>query len=216
MKHEKRMGKSRFCSKNATLQLVGVICKIMDRRDPYTYSHSKNVAALSVMIGEQLKLQDDELHGLRIAAMLHDIGKIVIPAEILFKPSCLNDIEWEFVRIHPVTGYEFLKDVDFPWPVAKAVLQHHERIDGSGYPFRLKGNEILLYARIIAVADVVDAITSHRPYRPALTTEAAINELRINRGIKYDAEVVDACLHILRTSTWKKRVKPIRASKPLE
>lgn len=186
------------------VQLATVISKIVSRKDPYTHSHSENVASLAVMIAQRLELDEFRLIGVRIAALLHDIGKIIVPAEILFKPSCLNDMEWQFIRIHPVTGYDFLSDVDFPWPVAKAVLQHHERIDGSGYPYGLKGDEILLCSKIIAVADVVDAMTSFRPYRPAFPLEVAMDEIRNNRGIKYDCDVADACLAVLRSGAWKK------------
>ncbi len=186
------------------VELAMVVGRVVEKRDPYTFGHSENVASLSVLIGEKLGLDEKELIGLRIAALLHDSGKIAVPAEILFKPAQLNELEWEFMKLHPVIGYEFIKNVDFLWPVAEGVLQHHERLDGSGYPYGLKGNEITLFARIIAVADVVDAITSFRPYRPAIPLESAIQEIVAGRGKKYDPDVVDACLEVIHEGKWQK------------
>ncbi len=186
------------------IELAVVVGHVVERRDPYTSGHSENVASLSVMIGEMLGLNEKELIGLKIAALLHDAGKIAVPAEILFKPGELSELEWEFMKLHPIIGYEIIKNVDFPWPVQEGVLQHHERLDGSGYPYGLKGDEISLFARIIAVADVVDAITSFRPYRPAIPLSVAIDELIAGKGVKYDPNVVDACLTILKEKRWQK------------
>ena len=133
-----------------------------------------------------------------MSAILHDIGKISIPAEILTKPGRLTEIEMNMLKTHPEVGYDILKRIDFPWPLAKIVLQHHERLDGSGYPQGLKGDEILLEARIIGVADVVEAMSSHRPYRPALGIDKALEEIYQNRGIFYDPEVVDTCIKLFK------------------
>jgi HD-GYP domain-containing protein (c-di-GMP phosphodiesterase class II) len=142
-------------------------------------------------------LSKDKIEGIRMAGIIHDIGKLSIPAEILSKPSKLTKLEFSLVKIHPQSGYEMLKNVDSPWQLAQIVQQHHERINGSGYPRNLKGNDILLEARILAVADVVEAMASHRPYRASLGLAAAIDELRKNKGILYDEAVVDACLRLL-------------------
>ncbi|GAH90174.1 unnamed protein product [marine sediment metagenome] len=138
-----------------------------------------------------------------IAALVHDIGKINIPAEILSKPSKLNEMELSLIKNHPKTGYDILKTIDFPWPVARIVLQHHERLDGSGYPQGLKGKKILLEAKIMGVADVVEAMSSHRPYRPSLGIDKALEEISQNRGIFYDPEVVDVCLKLFKEKGFK-------------
>ena len=135
---------------------------------------------------------------LRIVSTIHDIGKIAVPAEILSKPTKLSDIEFSMIKVHPQAGYDILKDIEFPWPVAEVVLQHHERMDGSGYPKGLSGDDILLEARIVAVADVMEAMASHRPYRPALGLDVAIEEISKNRGRFYDPEVTDACLRLFK------------------
>jgi HD-GYP domain-containing protein (c-di-GMP phosphodiesterase class II) len=139
----------------------------------------------------------DQIKGIRMAGMIHDLGKISIPSGILSKPGCLSDIEFSLIKTHPQLGYDILKRIDFPWPVAQVVYQHHERIDGSGYPRGLRGNEILLEAKIMAVADVVEAMVSHRPYRPALGVEKALEEISKGSGKIYDPEVVDACMAVL-------------------
>jgi putative nucleotidyltransferase with HDIG domain len=154
------------------------------------------VAELAVAIGRRMGLDTDALQGIHLGAMIHDIGKINVPAEILSKPSRLNDMELQMVRTHAKIGYDILKDIDFPWPVAEVAYQHHEHIDGTGYPLGLQREQICLEARIVAVADVVEAMSSHRPYRPGLGHEAAIAEIRDNRGRFYDAAAVDACLGV--------------------
>jgi HD-GYP domain-containing protein (c-di-GMP phosphodiesterase class II) len=145
-----------------------------------------------------MNLTQDQQDGLRLAGIVHDIGKISIPSEILSKPGKLTEIEYRLIKIHPESGYDILKDIEFTYPVAEIVLQHHERINGSGYPKGLKGAEILLEARVLAVADVVEAMASHRPYRPALGIEKALEEISQNRGVIYDPEAVDACLKLFR------------------
>lgn len=183
----------------ALYQLVNTLASAMELRDPYTAGHQQRVAELACAIAKDLNLPKERVHGLRVAALLHDIGKaLFIPTEILSKPGKLTELEMALIREHPKAGYDVLKGVEFPWPVAEAVYQHHERVDGSGYPRGLKGDEILLEARILAVADVVEAMSSHRPYRPAHPLERALVEVRTHRGTLYDPAVVDACLRVFQ------------------
>ncbi|MGB2783709.1 MAG: PAS domain S-box protein [Atribacterota bacterium] len=177
---------------------IYTISKIIETKDPYTAGHQNTVSQLAVAIAQEMKLPEDKIEGIRIAALVHDIGKINIPAEILSKPSKLNDMEFSLIKNHSKSGYDILRKIDFSWPVAKIVLQHHEKINGSGYPGGLKGDEILLEAKIIGVADVVEAISSHRPYRPALGIDKALEEISQNRGILYDPMVVDVCLNLFK------------------
>jgi putative two-component system response regulator len=174
--------------------VIQVISLIIETRDPYTAGHQRGVADLARAIARLMGLPPERLEGIRLAALVHDLGKISIPAEILAKPFRLTEAEMSMIRIHPQSGYEILKKVEFPWPIAQIVLQHHERLDGSGYPQGLRGPDILLEAKILGVADVVDAMCSHRPYRPAIGIDKALDEISQNRGILYDPEVVDACL----------------------
>jgi HD-GYP domain-containing protein (c-di-GMP phosphodiesterase class II) len=148
-------------------------------------------------------LPEDQVDGLRMAGIVHDLGKIAVPAEILSKPTKLSNIELALIKVHPQTSYDILKDIDFPWPVAEIVFQHHERMDGSGYPRGLKGDEIFLEARILMVADVVEAMASHRPYRPALGIDKALEEISQNKGILYDPEVVEVCLRLFRNKGYR-------------
>lgn len=177
---------------------VQAIAATVEKRDPYTAGHQRRVADLAAAIGGELGLPHERIFAIHLAGVVHDLGKISIPAEILSKPGRLNDIEYSLIKQHPQAGYDILKEVDFPWPLAQFVLQHHERLDGSGYPGGLKGDEILLEARIIAVADVIEAMSSHRPYRPGLGMETALAEVSENRGTLYDADVVDAALRLFR------------------
>ena len=177
---------------------VQAIAMVVEARDPYTAGHQKRVASLAHAIAVEMGIEANRIDGLRMAAMIHDIGKISVPAEILSKPTKLTPTEFSLIKVHPQTGYDILKDIDFPWPVAQMIFQHHEKMDGSGYPNGLKGDDILLDARIIAVADVVEAIASHRPYRPALGIDVALDEIVKNRGIFYDNAVADACLRLFR------------------
>jgi PAS domain S-box-containing protein len=178
--------------------VIDVIVTAVELRDPYTSGHQRRVANLARKIATEMHLPPDQIDGIRMAGVIHDVGKISIPAEILSMPRALTYIEFEMVKTHAETGYQILKYIDFPWPLADIVRQHHEKYDGSGYPLGLKGDEILLEARIIACADVVEAIASHRPYRPSVGIDAALREIEANRGILYDPDVVDACLRLFR------------------
>ncbi|OQY40525.1 hypothetical protein B6228_01455 [Candidatus Atribacteria bacterium 4572_76] len=171
---------------------------MVEAKDPYTAGHQRNVSQIATFIAREMKLPQDKIEGIRIASLIHDIGKISIPTEILSKPTTLSDIEFNLIKLHSQIGYDILKSIDFSYPVASVVLQHHERLDGSGYPNNLKGDEILLEAKIIGVADVVEAMSSHRPYRPALGINAALEEISKNKAILYDSKVVDACLKIFK------------------
>lgn len=182
----------------ATISTVTAISQIMDMRDPYTAGHQRRVGATAAAIAVEMGLGADVERGLRIAGSLHDVGKITVPAEVLAKPGKLSALEYEMIKKHAEQGYEVLKDIDFPWPVAEVALQHHERIDGSGYPHGLRGDEILSEARILAVADVMEAMASHRPYRPSLGIDKALAEIERGRGTVYGADEVDACLRLFQ------------------
>ena len=175
-------------------QTIELIASVSELRDPYTAGHQKRVAELAKFMAMKMRLSPESVDAVEMASLIHDVGKIKVPAEILSKPGPLDEVERLLVETHPQAGYNLLKDIDFPWPVAEIVLQHHERLDGSGYPQGLKGKEILQEARIIAVADVVEAMASGRPYRKALGIEAALKEIKSGRGTLYDEEAVDACL----------------------
>jgi PAS domain S-box-containing protein len=183
---------------SAFMSTVQVATAISEMRDPYTAGHERKVAQIAAAIGAELGFDARGQEGLKVAGYLHDIGKITIPSEILSKPGRLNPIEFQLIQGHPAGGYDVLKDVTFPWPVAAVALQHHERIDGSGYPQGLKGEAILLEARIIAVADVLEAMSSHRPYRPGLGIDKALAEIERGRGTLYDPVVTAACLKLFR------------------
>ncbi len=173
------------------------IASTVEMRDPYTAGHQRRVAQLAGAIATRLGLEPERVHGIRLAGIVHDVGKIGVPAEILSKPGRLTDIEFNLIKLHATVGHEILKDVAFPWPIAQMVRSHHERLDGSGYPDGLKGEEILLETRIIAVADVVEAMLSYRPYRPGLGKEAVLEEIVGKRDVLYDAQVVDTCRKLL-------------------
>jgi HD-GYP domain-containing protein (c-di-GMP phosphodiesterase class II) len=180
---------------DATIQ---VMVSAVEARDPYTAGHQTRSADLARAIATEMGLSQDQTEGIGIAGSIHDIGKLSIPAEILSKPTKLTEIEYSLIKEHARKGFEILKKVESSWPLAEIVYQHHERMDGSGYPRKLKGEEIIVEARILAVADVVEAMASHRPYRPALGLKAALEEIEKNRAILYDASIVDACLSLFR------------------
>lgn len=182
----------------AFLSTVQLATSLSEMRDPYTAGHERRVSEIAVAIATELGLDEHRIEGVKVAGYLHDIGKISIPAEILVKPGRLNATEYALVQGHAKASYEVLKIVPFPWPVATIALQHHERLDGSGYPNQLKGNEIMLESRIMAVADVIEAMASHRPYRPGLGIDTALAEIERGRGTAYDPVVADACLHLFR------------------
>ncbi|MDD4903283.1 MAG: response regulator [Candidatus Bipolaricaulis sp.] len=188
--------------------VIEAIGRATESRDPYTAGHQRLVTDLAVAIAGELRLPLDVVDGIRAAGLLHDVGKLAIPAEILSKPSALSHMEMELMKAHPQAGYEILRTVDFPWPISQIVLEHHERLDGSGYPQGLRGEAIRIEARVLAVADVVEAMASHRPYRPALGIEAALAEVVQGRGTAYDADIVDACVRLFREGRFAFAIEP--------
>ena len=182
--------------KNLIENTVGALASTLEQRDPYTARRQNRVGDLACAIAREMGLPEERIEVLRLAAFVHDIGKIGVPADLLTKPGALTAIEMSLIKVHCQAGFEILNTIDFPWPLAEMVLQHHERVNGSGYPLGLKGPMIRLEARIMAVADVVEAMSSHRPYRPALELSATLEEISKNRGVLYDGEVVDACLRL--------------------
>lgn len=178
--------------------VVHAVSSIIGSRDPYTAGHQRRVAALARAIAAEIGLSDWQVTGVYVAGLLHDVGKASVPSEILAKPGKISDNEFNIIKNHCQVGYDILRKIDFPWPVTRAVLQHHERLDGSGYPEGVSGNDIVLEARILGVADVVEAMLSHRPYRPALGLDNALEEIKRGSGILYDSDVVNACLRLLR------------------
>ncbi len=185
---------------NGTIKAVSIIHKY---RDPFTSEHQNNTAKLSVEIAKKLALPKNTTDGINISGLLHDIGKIAVPSSILNKPGKLNEHEYSIVKDHALRGFEILKNIDFSWPVAKATLQHHERLDGSGYPYGIKGDEIIIEAQILMVADVVEAMTSYRPYRPPLNLETALREISIDKGKLFNREAVDACIEIFKKDNFE-------------
>ncbi len=185
------------------LQTVEMTTAITDARDPYTAGHERRVAEIAVAIAIEIGLDTGTIEGIRVSGYLHDLGKISVPAEILAKPAKLTGPEFELVKAHSERGYKILQEVDFPWPVAEVAYQHHERLDGSGYPRGLKGGEILLEARIMAVADVVEAMASHRPYRAGLGIERALAEIERGRGTAYDTTAADTCMALFRAKGFR-------------
>jgi PAS domain S-box-containing protein len=177
---------------------IRAIASTLEMRDPYTAGHERRVALLACAMAADMGMPEDQIEGLRIACYVHDIGKIAVPAEILAKPTKISEHEFGIIKTHSQFGADVLKEIDFIWPVAETTLQHHERLDGSGYPQHLRGRKIILEARILAVADVVEAMCSHRPYRPALGVRKALQEIAGGRATRYDAQAVDACLKLFR------------------
>lgn len=177
---------------------VQALARTAEMRDPYTANHQRHVADLARAIAEEMGLSSEQIEGIRMAGLVHDVGKVAVPAEILSKPGRITEAEFSMIKVHSRVGYDILKDIEFPWRIAEIVLQHHEKMDGSGYPLGLSDGDIIMEARILCVADVVEAMASHRPYRPALGIEEALREISKNRGILYDADVVGACVRLFR------------------
>jgi putative nucleotidyltransferase with HDIG domain len=195
--HKREMDRAEQLVVDALEQTIGVLSRAIELRDPYTDGHQKRVALLATAIAKEMGMPDDTITGIRLGSLVHDVGKIRIPSEILSCPRKLTKIEMDIIKTHLEAGYEILEGATFPWPVARMVMEHHERMNGSGYPKGLKGDEICMEARIIAVADVVEAMTSFRPYRPALGIDAAVDEIRKGRDTLYDPQVVDCCIRAL-------------------
>lgn len=193
---EEKLGQSYERLQKAMDGAIQAIALIVETRDPYTSGHQQRVARLASAIAEEMGLPKEQIETIRISGILHDIGKIYVPAEIMSKPGILNDSEMNMIKTHPQVGCDILKTLELPWLICPMVFQHHERMDGSGYPKGLSGESIMLEARILAVADVVEAMASHRPYRPALGIEKALEEISQNRGLLYDFRVVDACIKL--------------------
>ncbi|PIQ45739.1 MAG: two-component system response regulator [Deltaproteobacteria bacterium CG12_big_fil_rev_8_21_14_0_65_43_10] len=182
--------------KIATEGIIQAMAMTIEIRDPYTAGHQRRVRDLSRAIAEDMGISKERINAIRMSSMIHDLGKIALPSEILSKPGLLTTSEFELIKTHSQIGYNILKDIEFPWPLAEIILQHHERMDGSGYPHGLSGEDILHEARIVAVADVVEAISSHRPYRPALGIDKALEEISINKNVLYDRTVVETCVKL--------------------
>jgi PAS domain S-box-containing protein/putative nucleotidyltransferase with HDIG domain len=198
VKSEDKLHESFKMLRKAMGGAIQAMAQTVESRDPYTAGHQKRVSNIARMIADELSLKRDQIEGIRLAGVIHDLGKISIPAEILSKPGRITEVEFNLIKNHPETGYDILKTIDFPWPIAEIVHQHHERIDGSGYPRGLSGDEIMIEAKILAVADVVEAMASHRPYRPSLGIDVALEEIEKNRNKLYDKEVADICIDIFR------------------
>ena len=184
-------------------QSIQAIAATLESRDPYTAGHQRRVAELATAIAKEMNLSENQIQGIHFAAIIHDLGKIHVPAEILVKPGRLNELEYKLIQVHPQTGYDIVKDIKFPWPIAEIILQHHEKFNGTGYPQGLKGDQTLLEARIVSVADVVEAMSSHRPYRPALGIDIAMDEIKRGRGTDYDPVIVDACLKLFNEKEFR-------------
>ena len=195
-------------SLHQTVQALATLCEM---RDPYTAGHQRRVADLASAIGEKMGLSETTLEGLRFAGLIHDIGKVRVPAEILTSPRALTKAEYEIIKTHPAVGREILMGIEFPWPIVDAVYQHHEKLDGSGYPSGVRGADIALEARVLAVGDVVEAVASDRPYRPALGIDVALKEIREHRGTWYEPAAVDACLDLFAHGEFHFEQDPVSA-----
>ena len=203
IRYEKELEKNYFNTKRALYETIDSIALISERRDSYTAGHQKRVAALTRAIAKEMKLDTNMTEGIYLISILHDIGKMFIPLSILSKPASLSKAEIMLIQSHCKEGYDILKNIEFPWPIAKTILQHHERINGSGYPYRLKDKDILLEAKILAVADTIEAMSSHRPYRPAIGLNKALEEIAKNKGILYDSLTVDVCIDLFKNKKFK-------------
>lgn len=183
--------------------IADIITKVIELRDPYSIGHLQRVSKLAMAIAQEMKLPQDKIKGIKIASLVHDIGKVNLPSEIVRKPGKLIEVEFNLIKSHPKISYDLLKRIDFPWPIAEIVFQHQEKIDGSGYPRGLKGDEICIEAKILGVANVVEAMSSYRSYRPALIIDEALNEIDKNKNIIFDPEVVDACIKLFKEKGFK-------------
>ena len=197
-KNEKDLRMTLYRLKKTLQAVIHAMALALDARDPYTAGHQRRVAEIAYTIAIEMGFTQDEVNGVQMAGLVHDLGKLSVPGEILSKPGRLTDNELNIIKTHSQVGYDILKDIDFPWPIARIILQHHERMNGTGYPQGLTGDKILIEARIIAVADVYEAMVFHRPYRAALGATEAMKEIKNNRGILYDQSVVDAFIKVYR------------------
>ncbi|HEX5363521.1 MAG TPA: HD domain-containing phosphohydrolase, partial [Gallionella sp.] len=190
--------KSEKTLRASLLDSIAALAATVEIRDPYTAGHQNRVAQLAVAIARELQLPEEQVEGIHLASIVHDVGKIQVPGELLSKPGKLSALEFDLIKEHAKAGYEILKPIAFPWPIAQIVLQHHERLDGSGYPQGLRRGQILPEACILAVADVVESMMSHRPYRPGLGLDAALGQVAVNKGTLFDPVIVDACLKLFQ------------------
>lgn len=210
---ERKLAQSNLSQSHLQLQksldeIVNAMSLTLEVRDPYTAGHQKRTTDLSLAIAAEMGLSEHRKKGLQMAGLIHDMGKISVPGEILSKPGSLNEAELQLIKRHPRVAYDILHQIDFPWPVDAIVLQHHEKLNGSGYPQGLQGEEISLEARILCVADVIETMETHRPYRPSLGRETALKEIAKNKGILYDPEVVDACLRLFEEKDFQYSTNP--------
>ncbi len=196
IKAQKNMKKSFRMLKKATENIIMAMANTSEMRDPYTAGHQKRVRSLALAISKEMTVTSEQLEGIKFAGIIHDIGKVAVPSDILAKPGNITKVEFEVIKSHSAVGYNLLNKIEFPWPIAEIVHQHHEKLDGSGYPNGLKGNQILLEAQILTVADIVEAMVSHRPYRAALGTEIALSTIKNQRGTLLNAEIVDTCVKL--------------------
>ena len=200
---QEKLNDSNLLLQKSLDEVIAAMSLTLEERDPYTAGHQRRTTELALAIAREMGLSEHRAKGLQMAGLIHDMGKISVPAEILNKPGPLNDVELLLIRRHPQVAYEILQQINFPWLVDKIVLQHHERIDGSGYPAGLSGDDILLESKILSVADVVETMETHRPYRPSLGREAALEEISKNRGLLYDSDVVGACIELFGSNTFE-------------
>ncbi len=201
IKRERQESNNKF--QNILRETIHAIALTIEQRDLFTAGHQRRVAELASTIAKEMKLSKEKVTGIYMAGLIHDIGKINIPAELLMKPSKLNELEFKLVKEHPRIAYDILKEIEFPWPIAQISLQHHERMNGSGYPSSLLAKDIILEAKILAVSDVVEAMSSARPYRPALGIERALEEISSKKGLLYDSDVVDTCIKLFKKKGFK-------------
>jgi len=183
--------------------IVNIVSKVIETRDPYSEGHHGRVAKLAIAIAAEMKLSEKRIDGIKFSSMIHDLGKVSLPTDIVSRPGKLFEVEFNLIKNHPNVGYEILKKIEFPWPVAEIVLQHHEKIDGSGYPQGLKGNQILLEAKIICIADVIESMSSSRSYRPAVSIDICLKEIIENKNKLFDSKAVDACVKLFKEKNFR-------------